>query len=845
MRKNQSPPKIAGWLLNRFLLRNEDLEKLGDLEEGFWIKVEEDGILKAKLWYCWQALIAIPISIKNSISWGIIMFQNYFKIAVRNIKKYKAYSTINILGLAAGMACCILILLWVQNELSYDNFHENGDDIYRVTIDWDGNVGSWSSWALLSYLKNDFPEIEKGSWFYDDNVNVKYNGLNYNENITLVVPEFFEMFTFPFLKGDPATAIADLNSVVISERMALKFLGDEDPIGKTLHLDNSIDLTVTGVMENVPLNSHMEFDLVARPEVFLPKERFGMWRMDCPTYIQLTAGTNYKETIEKIWDTIIKYNSQSPTKWIVGLQPLKEIHLYSLNGTHPITYVYIFAGVAFMVLLIACINFMNLSTARSALRAKEIGMRKVIGANRNDVVKQFFSESVILSFIALIISIMVVYVLLPAFNEIAETQLVFNPVQNPSLMGGLILIAFITGIISGIYPSLYLSSFQPVTILKNIMSKGGKGRVLRRGLIIFQFTIAIILIICTSIILKQMYYIMTKDIGFDRENIVTIRMDDKLLGKYEIIKEELNNYKDIANVSAACNLPVRIGGKQGTYWEGVNREDMKMFDFIVTDYNYFKTFDMQITYGRSFSKDHLTDTENFIINETALKMTGFEDPIGKTLWAGKPGKIIGVVKDFHATSFHNEINPAVFMMWEVLPKRNLFVKINNHNIPATISYIEDTIDRLSPGFIFEYNFMDDHFNRIYKRETNLQTLLQYFTILAIFISCLGLIGLASFMAEQKTKEIAIRKVLGAKTIGVMTQLSKEFVMLVLAANIVAWPVAFYFMSGWIEDFTYRTNIGAIVFILSAIIAISIAIITVSFQAFKAANANPVDSLKNE
>ncbi|MFC2133715.1 ABC transporter permease [Bacteroidota bacterium] len=848
MKTKPIPPKFACWLLKRFLLRNEDSEKLGDLEEGYWIKFEEDGILSAYLWYWKQALLAIPVSIKNSITWGGIMLQNYIKIAIRNIKKYKAYSAINILGLAAGMACCILILLWVQDELSYDGFHENGENIYRVIPTVSGNPWISSPWALIGNLKRDYPEIEKASWYFNAGVSTNYGEKTFRERIALVAPDFLEMFTFPFISGDHETALRDINSVIISERTAVKYFGNEDPIGKTLNLEDQVDLTITGIIYNVPLNSHMQFDLVARPEVFISTERMQTWSMDCPSYIMLSDGANYDQVVSKISDSIDRYDKRGVYDCTIGLQPLGNIYLYSLTGTNPIMYVYIFSGVAVLVLLIASINFMNLSTARSALRAKEIGMRKVIGAKRSDVIKQFFSESIILSFFALFAALILVALLLPTFNTLTDKQLEFEIIGNFNIALLVISVAIITGILSGIYPSIYLSSFQPVTILKSQIVKGNKNQSLRRGLIIFQFAAAISLIISTAIILKQINYISTKDLGFNRENVVIINLNDELLSKYEALKQEIKMHKNIINVSAACNLPLSTRNNTAVRWDGMKDDKPPMINFVSADFDYFETLEMEMKYGRSFSKEYPTDKDNYILNETALKMTGYVDPIGSRFVVdGNEGIIIGVVKDFHGTSLRNEINPTFFMMkaYAAVPKSRMFIRINSNNIPETIEYIEKSIYKFSPHFIFQFNFMDDFFDRIYRSEQNLQSLLKYFTILAILISCLGLLGLASFIAERRTKEIAIRKVLGAKTPSLMVNLCKEFVMLVIIANIIAWPIAYYFMSGWIESFTYRTDIGVIIFILSAVIAIGIAIITVSFQAFKAANRNPVDSLKHE
>lgn len=780
------------------------------------------------------------------------MFKNYFKIALRNIKDYKGYSFINIFGLAVGMACCILILLWVQDELSFDNFHKNRDNLHRIHVTMnDGEAWNSSPWALIAALKKDYPEIEKGSWYYRTSVNTRYEKNNYYERIALVAPEFFEMFSFPHVKGDPKTTLADLNSIVLSERAAAKYFGKINPIGKVIKLENQVDLTVTGVIKDVPTNSHMQFDLVARPEVFIDKERMQTWRMDCPSYVLLSKGTDYKKTVSKISGTINKYEPQSHTKYSVGLQPLKKIHLYALSGTDPILYVYIFSAIAFLVLLIACINFMNLSTARSALRAKEIGVRKVIGAVRWDVIKQFFSESIIFSLMALVAAVALVYSFLPTFNTLAEKQLTLDLTGSLGIGIGLILIALFTGLISGIYPSLYLSSFKPVSILKSSNKKRGKSHSLRRALIIFQFATAIILIISTSVILKQMNYIKTKNLGLNRDNIITIGMDDDLLSKYKSVKQELLKRSDIINVTAANSLPLRIRNNNTVYWEGLRPEQAEMINFVCVDYDYFETFNMTMIHGRSFSPEHPTDKENYIINETALKMTGYKDPIGKMYaTAMSPntyakGVLVGVVKDFHGTSLHNEINPTVFFLWEMLPRWRMFVRLKSSNIPSTIEQIKKIIDRFSPGFLFSYRFLDDQFNEIYQRDKNLLNLIEYFTFLAIFISFLGLLGLSSFMAEQRTKEIAVRKVLGASNASIVARLFKEFVLLVAIANVIAWPIAFNFMNGWIKDFAYHTDIGWLIFPLAGVIALAIAIVTVSFQTYKAACANPINSLKYE
>ncbi|MFC2158599.1 ABC transporter permease [Acidobacteriota bacterium] len=848
----QKPPRLTEWFI-KFLSWSDDKDViLENLREEYEDRVSAQGRFSARLWYRLHALKSVLPFISFELIWRISMFKNYLKIAFRNIKKYKVYSFINILGLAVGMACCILILLWVQDEVSYDRFHENGDNLYRITVDLNGNVWRSSPWALFAALKRDYPEIEMGTWYYETTVNSRYQQHNYNEDIVLVAPEFFKMFTYPIVQGDAETPLSDLNSVVISEKTAAKYFGTADPVGKIIQFENSVDLMVTGVMEDVPANSHMEFDLVARPEVFLPKERILMWRMDCPSYLLLSEGTNYQEVVGKIADSINRYDQQ-PTKYIVGLQPLRKIHLYALNGTDPIVYIYIFFSIAVLILLIACINFMNLSTARSSHRAKEIGMRKVIGASRGDVIKQFFSESVLLSLMALVFAVVAVHLCLPAFNIFAEKQLTLDLFGNAKIGIGLMLITLLTGLISGSYPSFYLSSFQPVAILRKTIRKGGKSKILRRALIIFQFTVAVGLIISTLIILKQMRFIYSKDLGFDRSNVLTLNLSENLRGKYVSLKEDLLKNAEVENVSAANSLPMRIRNNNTVYWEGKSREQAEMIHFVCVDYDYFETMQMEIVSGRSFSRDFPTDTNNYIINETALRMTGYENPIGKMYAVIKSrdnpendiGVLVGVVKDFHGTPLHDEIHPTVFMLYDMLPKFRIFIRINSSDIAGTIDHIKETFSAFSPDYIFEYRFLDEQFDQMYRTEHNLQALLKTFTIFAIFVSCLGLFGLASFMAEQRTKEVAIRKVLGAKTVDVMAKLSKEFVVLVLLANILAWPGAFYFMNSWLQGFAYHTKIEWFIFIFAGIMAVLIALLTVSFVAYRAASSSPAKALKHE
>lgn len=774
------------------------------------------------------------------------MFKNYMKIALRNIRKQRGYSFINITGLAIGMACCILIIMWVQDELSYDTFHENGENLYRTTAITPDGIWESSPWALVPALKKDFPEIIKGTRYAQIAILTKYKDNSFYEEWALVDPDFFEMFSFSFIEGDPKTAFSNLNSAVITERTAEKYFGNSDPMGKIITFNNRIDLAITGVIQNVPSNSHMQFDLLTLPMHYFGEARTRTWSADCASYILLQRDADPEDVRRKIYGTINKYDTRTNVQYYVGIQPLKEIHLYALTGTDPIVYVYIFSLIAVIVLLIACINFMNLSTARSSARAKEVGMRKVVGAARTDVIRQFFSESVILSFIALVVAVFLVYLFLPTFNTMASKQLTLDLTKNIFWALSLILIAFLTGIISGIYPALFLSAFQPVRILKGFHGRGAKTNVLRKTLIIIQFTAAIVLIISTAIIYRQIHYIRTRDLGFDREHILTIRTNREIRNSYEVLREEFLKNKDVLNVTAASSIPLSIGNNNPVYWEGRSAEEYVSMNFVCVDYDYFETFNMKMAHGRSFSREYSTDIQNYIINEAALKLTGYEEPVGRmfSMWTDE-GEIIGVVKDFHGTSLHNEIRPIVFVLYQNLPYFYIYVKIRPINIPGTIDFLENTMRTIVPGYPFRYTFLDEYFNRQYNREDRIGNIIKYFTFLAIFISCLGLLGLVSFMAERRTKEIAIRKVLGATNTSIVGILSKEFAVLIAMANAIAWPLSYYFMNRWIHGFAFHTNIGLWLFVTAGIVALLLALLTVSYQAIKAARANPVDCLKYE
>ena len=792
------------------------------------------------------------------------MLWNYLKITWRNIKRYKGYSFINIVGLAVGLACCILVLLWVQDELSYDRFHTNGDDLYRVVAEWRKTEPATHYWPvcapLAPALKEEFPEIIKATRFtrLRRGQLVRFGDKNFTEaQICLTDPDFFEMFTFPFIQGDVQTALSNPDSFVLTEEMAAKYFGTENPLGKTLNINNEYDFTVTGVIKNIPHNSHLQFDFLAS---FVRIEDFERawavldnWTLSgFATYVQLDKNASRVELTDKIANYLQKHVQES--KDIIYLQSLKDVHLFSshiqfgMEGQGDIRYVYIFSIVAFFILVIASINFMNLATARSSNRVKEVGLRKVVGAKRAQLIRQFFCESVVMAFCSLILAVVLVELFLPVFINLSGKQLSLDFTSHINILSAIVLLTLITGFLSGSYPALFLSSLRPVKILKGISKTEGQGYLFRRILVVSQFSLSILLIICTVVVSHQVGFMRNKKLGFDKEQVAYFPIRDELVQRYESLKSELLKNTGIKNVTVSSNLPTSgvILTTDKVTWEGKNPEEVVVLEVTSAGYDFTETFNMEMVKGRSFSKEFSSDEEEaIVINETAEKIIGIEDPVGKQLVFGESAvTIIGVVKDYHFKSLHSEIEPLVLAIVPSL-YRYVFVKLDAADIPNTLINIESTWKSFFPDTPFEFHFLDEAYEKLYRSEQQMGTLFNSFTILAVFISCLGLFGLASFMAEKRTKEIGIRKVLGASVIGIVALLNKQFAKWVLIANVIAWPVAYYAMSRWLQGFAYRINLGIWIFALAAAIALGIAVVTVSYQSIKAALANPADSLRYE
>jgi len=774
------------------------------------------------------------------------MFKNYVLIALRNIYKYKGYSFIKIFGLAVGMACCILIFLWVQNEMGFDRFHEKSDRLYRVISHMDEKWSSSSPWMLPVMLKKDFPEIEKSTTFNNRTMLIHYADKTFYESIGFVAPDFLEMFSFPLIDGEPNTALAALNSVLVSEETAQKYFGGEKALGQTITMNNSQQLTITGVFKNIPAKSSFQFDLLAPIRLF-GEDRIQTWYLETSAYVLVKENTSVDDLKAKIAGTTMKYDKRIKDKIIKNdLQALTHIHLYGLNDIGSILYVYIFSIIAAIVLIIACINFINLTTAKATNRAREVGMRKVVGASRIKIAQQFFGESFLLSIVAMIFSILMVEFFLPTFNNLTRTQLSFNLFQNSFVIIALLSIVLVVGILSGSYPALLLSSFKPIKVLQESVASGVKNPLFRRVLVIFQFAITVILIISSIVIKRQLDYIHNKDLGFNRNHVIRLSINSDIRNNYDTFKERLLQNPNILNVTAANNTPTNVGNINPVYWEGRGPDQYETMNFVTVDYDYFETFEMEMAKGRSFSRDFSTDNQNYIINQAAVEFSKLDEPIGKnfSIWTNE-GQIVGVVKNIHSRSLHNEMVPIVFALTKNWPHTNVFIRLNPNEVQNTITSIEKVWQEYAGTFPFVFEFLSDVFEQQYQFDQQVGKLFAYFTFLAIFISCLGLLGLAAFTAEQRTKEIGIRKVLGASISNIITLISREFLILLIVANVIAWPIAYFIMNKMMNNYAYRTDLALWVFFASGMLALFIATFAVGFQAIRAARTNPAKSLKYE
>jgi putative ABC transport system permease protein len=786
------------------------------------------------------------------------MFRNYLKIAFRVLRRYKAYSFINIIGLAIGMATCLLLFLWVQNELSYDRYHEKAERIYRAFLQWEteGQVDRFARTPapLGPALVNEFPDVEKAVRFGMNRFLISYENKRFYEDVFFADPEVFDVFTFPLIKGDPKAVLREPHSIIISEEIKDKYFGEEDPIGKIINLDEFRDFKITGVFKIIPPNSHFRFNFLGCFRDYAARH-FDQWGMsNYWTYVLTSKNFNQDKFKEKLPDFVEKYRGKEVRykyKVTYPLQSLTSIHLHSdlrgeIEPNSDIETIYIFSAVAFFILLIACLNYINLSTARYASRAREVGLRKVVGASRRQLINQFLGESLLLSFVGLLLAVALAELFLPLFNSLSGKRLTIDYLGNFILLPGLVIIVLFVGLTAGSLPAFYLSALQPVKALKGMLKAGSRVSWLRRSLVVSQFAISIIFIFCTITISNQLSYIRNKKLGFNKEHLVNIPIYDKdALQRYGTIKNEFLKNPRISGVSASSYFPGKVSGYQNYWYEGMSDRENPMISWIPVDHDFLPTFGIELVSGRNFSRDFPSDVKGaYILNESAVKEIGWDSPLGKQFKIIEKGTVVGVVKDFHFKSLHQEIEPLVLYL---CPEyfEYFSVRISPEAIPQTLAFLKDKWQELVPNQLFQYSFLDEDFDNLYKAEMRLEKIFGIVTSLAIFIACLGLFGLAAFSAEQRTKEIGVRKVLGASVTGIIILLSREFTRWVLVANIIAWPLAYYAMSRWLQNFAYRISVGFWVFLLAAALAFMIALLTVSYQAIKAAIASPVESLRYE
>ena len=779
------------------------------------------------------------------------MFKNYITTALRNIRRYKGYSFINIAGLTVGMACFILIFLWVYDELNYDTFHTHSNQLYRIILkkaDDPGDVGIPSApYILPKILKEEYPEIVEVT-------RVRTRGYPsavrsgdiafYEQRFFFADPSFFSMFSYDFIAGNPTAALNNPNSVVVTKEAAQRYFGDENPMGKILHWNNTQDLEVTGIIEKVPYNSHLQFDFMVSLQIY-DSERLSSWWREADGYVQLQEDVSVGDLNRKIAGIIQRYHPED--EYNIALQPVREAHLNIIQGGRSDRrIVLIFGVIAVMVLAIACINFMNITTARSSIRALEVGMRKVVGARRSDIIRQFLGESMLLSLISFCLAVMLVDLFLPVFNRLQGKEMSLLGSGNMFVYLSLVGVALVTGFIAGSYPAFFLSAFQPVKVLKNDVSRGRKGSALRTILVVSQFSVSVLLIIMTVVAYKQMQYIRNTELGFSRKQILRIQMNDRLRESYKTFKERLLQDSRILNVTCSSALPHLLFNVNNFEWEGMDADKEVELNFLYVDYDYTETFDLEIVQGRDFSEEYPTDaSEAYIVNESAVRFMGMTDPIGKrVVLAGRTGRIIGVVKNFNHQPLVFNISPLVMGIrpsWYY----DLLIKVNPRDVEGSLAHIEKVFKATSPGFPFEYIFLDDLFEYVYSPLKIMNYILNSLAFLALFISILGLFGLASLLFEQKRKEIGIRKVLGASVTGVVFLLSRKFLKILLIANLIAVPAAYFAARMFLNLFVSRTKLDAGAIVVTVAFTFVVALITISYQVIKTAVANPVDSIRCE
>ncbi len=803
------------------------------------------------------------------------MFKNYLKIAYRNLTKQKAYSFINIFGLALGLTACILVGLYIWQDLHYDDYHKDSDRIFRLTMKTIAptysNHGAQTPALVAPNLEQNFPEIEKISriYFSKEDLLTYEEKKFYEEEVIFADKDFFDIFSYETLQGNPDKFLKKENSIVLTRKMSDKYFGMENPVGKTLNFNNRIDLEIIGVIENVPVNSHFTFDMVATYEslVDLPVGNYlDQWgaTFGSYTYVMLHPGTDIDQFVNKVDPFLTEKmeNSENVYKSVI-LQPIDSIHIFSnledeINPNSSIIYMLILGSISLFILILACINFVNLTTARAVKRAREIGVRKVFGAFKLQLVRQFLGESILITFIALGFAFALVELFIPSFSQLIGTTLVYSCFTNLPILMVIIITSLIIGLLAGLYPAFVLTHYQPALVMKGATKQGKSGSaVLRKGLVLFQFSISIILIIFTILINQQINFMRGFDMGFDKEQVVVLKTPERMSRNYETIKSEIMAVSGVIETSASLGVPLQESGF-GTYLiPNMEFEDEEIQVSIKTiDSNYLKFYDIPLLAGRALSE---LDGAGWagdvtVVNETTVKKLGFtsnEDALGNNYTIGLSDgikrfspEIVGVIQDFHFNSLHEEVSPLLFMYWPFL-FQEVSIKVSPNNIPETMKEIQAVWEKFYPEHPFAYSFLDEDVDKMYKAEERSFRVISTFSVLAIIIACMGLLGLTFYTTEQRRKEIGVRKILGATIPNIIQDISEEFLKLVLIANIIAWPVSYLFVNKWLSSFPYKVEINITVFITAGLIALAISLITIGYTVMRSATNNPIDCIRYE
>ncbi len=866
-----SPPRLAAWLLGRVVSGDIRYAALGDFEELYADLAEARGVAAARRWYWRQTLRSLFPFLLDSIHWSLVMLTNYFKIALRNFKRHKSYAAINVAGLAVGLACCLLIALYVRDELSVDQYHENAGRIVRVTYDFQ-TPNVTRALAMVGPtvgpdLKVEFPEVVEavrfveGSFLFQrqDDPSVQYQeyeGL-YADASALRV------FSFGLYRGDPQTALEAPFSVVLTESTARRYFGDEDPIGQTLMRDGQA-YTVTGLLDDVPAASHFTFDLLvslSTLDIHSPDFMADWWALVVNTYLLLdrpeaaaVLDAKLPGYLERQLGEVIHEDGHS---YALATEPLSGVYLHtrhhsSLARRGNAATLYLFAGIALFILLIACINFTNLATARATERAKEVGVRKVVGAQRGQLATQFFGESLLMAFSAMGLALLMAGLVLPAFNTFAGKALSLGVFLNPVFLLILLGIVAVVGVMAGGYPAVVLSRFRPIAVLRGSLRATRHGHVLRKSLVVFQFSLSIALMVGTAVVFSQLDYMRNANLGFDDEHMLTVNFhaDAAVQQQAEAVKQAFLQRTDVAAVSVSGDIP-----GTGNLHAGVRVEDSEgvmqsmPWRYVSADFDFINTYGIEIVAGRAFSRDFPTDsTEAMIVNEAAFKSLGYvsaEQALGAAFQHfGTPGEIVGVARDFHLKSLQEDVEP-IYIRLDPRRYRYVSLRLKTDDLAETMAGLEALWGRLAPHRPFEYSFLDESLDRQYRAEEQFGQVVGLFALLAIFVACLGLFGLASLTTRQRTKEIGLRKVLGAPVSSIVLLLTKQFARLVVVAFVVAAPLIYLAMDRWLDNFAFRTEIAWWIFPTAGLAALVIAWLTVSFQAIRAATANPVAALQVE